>query len=201
MLVPTAYQRLPRVQGCHNGRLLFGGAVSQMASALAQLTRAKALSEAHYYVGRGVLTVAGGRSYIGFGLKGATTYNFLHQSNPAASHIAVIFQYISANHRNTAVRVDIELRDTAANSYTGTVLDYGVRFGETELESSPRNPVVSSTGAELIAAPTNPSPEAPRPLFVPVANRGELLNISMEATQVIPLSVHIYDLFLAEVTP
>jgi len=60
---------------------------------------------------------------------------------------------------------------------------------------------VSSTGAELMAAPTNTSPEAPRPLFVPVANRGELLNISMEATQVIPLSVHIYDLFLAEVTP
>jgi hypothetical protein len=34
-----------------------------------------------------------------------------------------------------------------------------------------------------------------------VANRGELLNIGLEATQIIPLSVSIYDLFIAEVTP
>jgi hypothetical protein len=201
MLIPTAYQRLPSVQGCYNGRLLFGGAVSQMASALAQITRAKALSEAHYYVGRGVLTSAGGRSYLGFGLKGATTYHFIHRANPAASHLGLIFKYISANHRTTAVRADFKLRATAGNSYTGTTLDHGIRFSEVELESSPRTPAVSSTGAELIEAPTNTTPEAPRPLYIPVANRGELLNIELEATQIIPLSVSIYDLFIAEVTP
>jgi hypothetical protein len=48
MLVPSSFQRLPNVVGCYNGQPLFGGAVSQMASALAQLQRSKFLGEAHY---------------------------------------------------------------------------------------------------------------------------------------------------------
>lgn len=201
MLIPSAYQQLPREQGCHNGQLLFGGAVSQMCSALAQVTRAKCLSQSHYYVGRGVLSVAGGRSFLGSGLKGATPYYFLHQANPAASHLGVTFQYFSANQRFSSVQADLSLRDTASSSYSGTVLDVGVRFSEVELESAPREPATATTGFQLIAAPSNSSPESPRPLFVPTANRGELLNVKLETTQLIPLSVHIYDLFIPEVTP
>jgi len=76
-----------------------------------------------------------------------------------------------------------------------------VRFSELELESAPRRAATATTGFDLIAAPTNTNPESPRPLFIPSANRGELLNLKMETTQLIPLSVHIYDLFIAEVTP
>jgi hypothetical protein len=65
MLIPSAYQQLPSTQGCFNGRLLFGGTVSQMASALAQMTRAKALSEAHYHIGSSVLNSTGGRERLG----------------------------------------------------------------------------------------------------------------------------------------
>ena len=201
MLIPSAYQQLPREQGCHNGQMLFGGAVSQMCSALAQVSRAKCLAQSHYYVGRGVLATAGGRSFIGSGLKGATDYFFLHQPTPAASHLGVTIQYLSANHRFSSVQLDLSLKSTAASSYSGAVLDVGVRFSEVELESAPREAATVTTGFQLIGAPSNSAPESPRPLFIPNANRGELLNIDLEATQVIPLAVHIYDLFIPEVTP
>lgn len=203
MLIPSAYQQLPSTRGCFNGRLLFGGTVSQMASALAQMTRAKALSEAHYHVGSLVLNSTGGRERLG-GIEksGQDTLNFLHQPTPITSHLGVIFQYSSNNFRaaTTAV-VDVELRDTASNSYTGSVIDVGVRFSEIELEPSPNDLRTATTGAELISAPSNSQPEAPRPLFIPPANRGNLLNVVIEVDQVKLHTVHIYDLFVPEETP
>lgn len=203
MLIPSAYQQLPSTRGCFNGRLLFGGTVSQMASALAQMTRAKALSEAHYHVGSLVLNSTGGRERLGTIEKsGQDTLNFLHQPTPITSHLGVIFQYSSNQFRaaTTAV-VDVELRNTAANSYTGSVIDVGIRFSEIELEPSPRDLRTATTGAELISAPTNSQPEAPRPLFIPNANRGDLLNVVFTVNQVKLHAVHIYDLFVPEETP
>ncbi len=203
MLIPSAFQKLPSTRGCFNGRLLFGGTVSQMASALAQMTRAKALSESHYYVGSTVLNSTGGRERLGVIEKsGQDTLNFLHQPTPASSHLGLIFQYSSNNFRaaTTAV-VDVELRNTASNSYTGSVIDVGIRFSEIELEPSPNDLRTATTGAELISAPSNSQPEAPRPLFIPSANRGNLLNVVFTVDQVKLHTVHIYDLFVPEETP
>ena len=203
MLIPSAYQKLPSTRGCFNGRLLFGGTVSQMASALAQMTRAKALSEAHYHVGTTVLNTTGGRERLG-GIEksGEDTLNFLHQPTPITTHLGVILQYSTINFREgPTVLIDIELRDTASNSYTGTILDVGVRFSEVELESGPVQLRTVSTGAELISEPSNPQPEAPRPLYIPTANRGDLLNVVITTNQVRLQMVHIYDLFVPEETP
>ena len=203
MLIPSAFQLLPSPQACFNGRLLFGGAVSQMASALAQITRAKALSEAHYHMGQSVLSVVGGRRVLGpLDKAGQDTFNFLHQPTPASSHLAVIIQYQARNFTSaTTAFIDIELRDTAGSSYTGAVLDVGVRFSEIELEGESRVISVASTGAELIAAPTNTTADPPRPLFIPTANRGELINVKIVTDQTQLESVHIYDLLIPEVTP
>ena len=202
MLIPSAYQKLPSTRGCFNGRLLFGGTVSQMASALAQMTRAKALSEAHYYVGSTVLNSTGGRERLGVIEKtGQDTLNFLHQPSPITSHLVLIFQYSSKRFRFTSDFLDVELRDTASNSYTGSVIDVGIRFSEIELESSPTDVRTATTGAELISAPGNTIPDSPRPLFIPVANRGDLLNVVFTVDQVKLHTVHIYDLFVPEETP
>jgi len=203
MLIPSAYQKLPSTRGCFNGRMLFGGTVSQMASALAQMTRAKALSEAHYYVGSLVFNSIGGRRRLGVIEKsGQDTLNFLHQPTPITSHLGIILQYSSKRFRSaTAALVDVELRDTASNSYTGSVIDVGVRFSEIELEPSPNDLRTASTGAQLISAPSNPIPDSPRPLFIPVSNRGELLNVVITVDQVKLHTVHIYDLFVPEETP
>lgn len=202
MLIPSAFQQLPSTQGCFNGRLLFGGTVSQMASALAQMTRAKALSEAHYHVGSSVTSAVKGRDRLGpIEKSGQDTLNFLHQTTPVTSHLGVILQYQSINFRNATALIDIELRDTASNSYTGTVLDVGVRFSEIELEGLVQRLLTATTGAQLIDAPSNPTPDAPRPLYVPSANRGDLLNVVITTDQVKLHSVHIYDLFIPEETP
>ena len=202
MLIPSAFQQLPSTQGCFNGRLLFGGAVSQMASALAQMTRAKALSEAPYHVGSSVTSAVKGRDRLGpIEKSGQDTLNFLHQTTPITSHLGVILQYQSVNFRNTTAFIDVELRDTASNSYTGTVLDVGVRFSEIELEGVVQQLLTATTGAQLIAAPSNPTPDAPRPLYVPSANRGDLLNVVITTDQVKLHTVHIYDLFIPEETP
>ncbi len=202
MLIPSAFQKLPSTRGCFNGRLLFGGTVSQMASALAQMTRAKALSEAHYYVGSTVVNSIGGRRRLGTIEKsGQDTLNFLHQPSPITSHLGLIFQYSSKRFRFTSDFLDVELRDTASNSYTGSVIDVGIRFSEIELESSPNDVRTATTGAELISAPGNTIPDSPRPLFIPVANRGDLLNVVFTVDQVKLHTVHIYDLFVPEETP
>jgi len=202
MLIPSAFQQLPSTQGCFNGRLLFGGAVSQMASALAQMTRAKALSEAHYHVGSSVTTAVKGRDRLGpIEKTGQDTLNFLHQTTPITSHLGIILQYQSVNFRNTTAFIDVELRDTASDSYTGTVLDVGVRFSEIELEGVVQQLLTATTGAQLISAPSNPTPDAPRPLYVPSANRGDLLNVVITTDQVKLHTVHIYDLFIPEETP
>lgn len=203
MLIPSAYQILPSSSSCYNGQLLFGGVVSQLASGFAQLTRAKALSEAHYSVGASVDSAVGGRRFLGpMEKSGQSTAYFLHQTTPVASHIGVIIRYQSKDFRsNTSSSISVELRATTGNSYTGTVLDVGVRFSAIDLEGVDQVINVASTGAELVPEPTNTSPDLPRPLFIPTANRGELINVKILTDQIELQSVHIYDLFIPEVTP
>jgi len=204
MLVPSSFQRLPSIVGCHNGQPLFGGAVSQMASALAQLQRSKFLGEAHYQVEREVLAGRGGRTRVVApgDIKSSQVYNFLYQSKAQTSHLALIVQYTAVNFEFAAsVSLSIELRDTASNSYTGTIIDVGTRFTETELRGDANDIVEAFTGCNEVPTPSNVVPDPPRPLFVPISNRGELLNIVVTGEQLIPLTVHIYDVFMPEVTP
>jgi len=203
MIVPSSFQRLPTSSSCFNGVQLFGGALSQMGSALAQLTRVKFLHEAHYYVGRTVAVSEGGRRflYITGEVKSQTVYNFLYQSSPVTSHLALMIKYTSSNFEFTTVSIKAELRDTALNSYTGTVLDVGCEFTEVDLDPSVQTISTAFTGCDLITAPTNINPEPPRVLFVPQSNRGQLLNVVITTTQALPLYVSIYDVFQAEVTP
>jgi len=204
MLVPSSFQRLPSVVGCYNGQPLFGGAVSQMASALAQLQRSKFLGEAHYQVEREVLSGQGGRTRVVApgDIKSSQVYNFLYQSKAQTSHLCLLIQYTAVNFDFAAsVSLSAELRDTAGNSYTGTIIDVGTKFTETELRGDANDINEAFTGCSEIPVPTNVVPDPPRPLYVPTANRGQLLNVVVTGQQLLPLSVHIYDVFLPEVTP
>ena len=204
MLIPTSFQRLPDSRGCFNGQLLFGGTVSQIAASLAQLTRVKMLGEVHYYVGMPVPVATGGRRFLVARdeIKASTVSNFLYQSTPISTQLAIVVQYVTRNFSNaTPVTIDIELRDTAGNSYSANVLDVGIRFAETELQSDPNTSLLAFSGSELISAPANSVPDLPRPLFVPSANRGELLNVKVTANNCLILGFNIYDLFNPEVTP
>jgi len=204
VLIPTSFQQLPNVSGCYNGQLLFGGAIAQMASAAAQLTRVKFLGEAHYNINREVGANIGGRFRIiePNAFKATTTNHYLYQSTPISSHLGIIIQYVSANFAAGAnVSIELELRDTASNSYSGTTLDVGCKFTEVDLQSDPNTLLTTFTGADLIAAPSNVIPDPPRVLYVPSANRGELLNVAVTTNNLVVLGLHIYDIYDPEVTP
>lgn len=180
--------------------------MAQMASAAAQLSNCKFLGQAHYHIGQDILASVGGMVSFATGTSGSTkinrTYNFLYQSTPLSSHLALLIQYRASNFEFTNVNMKASLRSTASNSYTGTVLDYGIEFEEgLDLQHDQDQLATAFTGSELISAPTNILPEPVRPLYVPSANRGDLLNVVIETTQMLPITVHIYDLLVPEVTP
>ena len=217
MLIPSAYRTMPNAAGCHNGQIVMGGSVAQMSSALGQLSHCKFLGEAHYQISHSTYSTQWGSEQFGARLATATRvlkvyssyeYNFLYQSTPLSERLAVLFVY-GSDYRTAAVIAQIKLLDTAANSYTGTVLDHGVEFTAPEHLDAfdvPFGDAISPdawafTGTRPIAAPTNTSPESPRPLYVPSANRGQLLNIKMTISSMSLTAVHIYDLYRLEGTP
>tara|TARA_Y100000385_G_scaffold290220_1_gene362493 strand:+ start:37 stop:657 length:621 start_codon:yes stop_codon:yes gene_type:complete len=206
MLIPTGFQKLPSKEGCFNNQILFGGTTSQMSGAAAQLSNCKFLGQAHYHVGQTILPAIGGMISFATGTSGTTktnrTYNFLYQSTSLSSHIALLIQYRASNFEIIPVSIEAKLRATGSNSYTSTILDHGIKFEEAlDLESDRDEISQCFTGSELISAPSNTLPDPVRPLYVPSSNRGELLNVVIETTQVLPISVHIYDLLIPSVTP
>lgn len=180
--------------------------MAQMASAAAQLSNCKFLGQAHYHIGQEVLAAVGGMVNFATGTSGNTktneTYNLLYQSTAISSHLALLIQYRASNFEFTNVNMKVSLRSTTLNSYTGAILDYGIQFDEgLDLQHDQDQLATAFTGTELISAPTNTLPDPVRPLYVPSANRGELLNVIVETTQMLPITVHIYDLLVPEVTP
>ena len=210
MLIPTSMNKLPNVESCFNGELVMGATVGQIASSLAQLSNVKCLDEAHYPVTHSLFAFSGAGSDIG-GLtqlpvldvyKSDREYNFPYQSSPLSTRLAVLFRYTSYSETYTP-NVKIKLRATGSNSFSGTILDNGIEFEDGIYLQSNRESLelqTSFTGCELIDAPSSASFDFPRPLYVPSANRGELLNIQFNVTAVALSSVHIYDIYEPEVT-
>ena len=211
MLIPTAFVKLPDESGCYNGEVVMGGTVSQMASALAQLSHCKFLGEAHYQVSHTTygawspINGTGSRLHVLAQVRSqykGYEYNFLYQSTAVSSKLAFLFSYAGERGADEP-SVKVEARSTASNSYTGTVLDYGVEF--TNLEANGYNFSPDSfafSGTVLNYTPSNTTPDLIiRPLFIPSANRGELLNIKVTVQDVALSGVHIYDVYEVEVTP
>lgn len=211
MLVPSAFVKLPSEEGCYNGEIVMGGSVAQMASALAQLSNCKFLGQAHYqfshttYGGWSGVYLTGSRLYfyarIFTAYKGYE-YNLLYQSTALSERVAVLIQYASKRGTDTP-DITVEVRQTTGNSYTGTVIDYGIKF--TELESHGEYSFTAAdvfSGVTLDMPPTNTSATTViRPLYIPSANRGELLNFKVTVNNVSISAVHIYDVYQVEVTP
>lgn len=199
MLIPSSFNPLPDVSGCFNGQILMGGTVAQMAGALAQLSHCKFLGEAHFHINYPVLSSIGGS--IGFPTdKNSQTHNLLYQTTPRSEFIAMIFVYSQSNSSSNYIRA--ELRTTASNSYSGSILDYGFQLsGEGDLEGNVYSVNTAFTGVSPITAPTNTTPDPVRVLYVPAAFRNKLVNIRVSTFLTNLSSVHIYDVYQPEVTP
>ena len=220
MLIPSSFRQMPSEQGCYNGQIVMGGTIGQMASALAQLSHCKFLGEAHYQVSHSTYSTLWGAEQYGARLNGGTRvrstyktyeYNFLYQSTAISERLALMMVY-GADYSAGSVSIKAEIRATGSNSYTGTVLDYGVEFtAPTYLisQSTPLGEAVPvdqwaftgcreiEVGNPLITDPLDP----PRPLVIPSANRGDLLNVKITINSLSLIAVHIYDVYQLEVTP
>lgn len=211
MLIPTAFIKLPDESGCYNGEVVMGGTVSQLAMGLAQLSHCKFLGEAHYQVSHSTygpwstIYETGTRLHnyaqIRSEYKGRE-YNFLYKSTALSQKVACLFSYAGEQGADNP-SVTIEVRSTSSNSYSGTVLDYGCKFLNLDTQGySFSTDSFAFTGTTLDYEPSNSSPDLiVRPLFVPSANRGELLNIKVTVTDVALSGFHIYDVYEVEVTP
>jgi len=97
------------------------------------------------------------------------------------------------------------LRPSTGNAYNATPIDYGIEYtNDLHIESDTtgaESVQTLFTGCELIEAPTNTTPDLPRPLYVPTAKRGDLLVLEIELTGVALIGVHLYDIFESNVTP
>ena len=220
MLIPSAYRTMPNAAGCHNGQIVMGGSVAQMSSALGQLSHCKFLGEAHYQVAHTTYSTLWGAEQFGARLNAGTRvrttyktyeYNFLYQSTPLSERLALLMVY-GADYSAGSVSIKAEARATGSNSYTGTVLDYGIEFTAPTFlvaQSTPLGEAVPSdqwafTGCREIAVgnPLATDPlDPPRPLVIPSANRGDLLNIKITVNSLSLIAVHIYDVYQLEVTP
>ncbi len=211
MLIPTAFIKLPDESGCYNGEVVMGGTVSQLAMGLAQLSHCKFLGEAHYQVSHSTygpwstIYETGTRLHnyaqIRSEYKGRE-YNFLYKSTALSQKVACLFSYAGEQGADDP-SVTIEVRSTSSNSYSGTVLDYGCKFLNLDTQGySFSTDSFAFTGTTLDYEPSNSSPDLiVRPLFIPSANRGELLNIKVTVTDVALSGFHIYDVYEVEVTP
>jgi len=210
MLIPTAYSALPSPESCHNGVALMGGVQAQMASSLAQLSHAKFRGHARYWVGVNNGADGSGAYRSAVRTRGLTTYktlddySFLYRTTPITEWIVISLTHTP--YYQSDGYVDVVLKDMSL-----TTLDHGVRFiastgGLQVIEARSAKPVTSSTGpgspAQRSAAPTNVSPSITlRPLYVPLANRGELLRIEASTLYISLRGLEAFDLYQASVTP
>ena len=210
MLIPTAYSTLPSPEACFNGVALMGGVQAQMASSLAQLSHAKFRGHARYWIGVNNGSDGSGGYRSAVRTRGSTTYktsadySFFYRTTPITEWIVISLTHIPY-YQNDGY-VDVILKDMSL-----TTLDHGVRFiastgGLPVIEARSAKPVTSSTGpgspAQRSAAPTNVSPSITlRPLYVPLANRGELLRIEASTLYISLRGLEAFDLYQASVTP
>jgi len=220
MLIPSTLRKMPAKDGCYNNQIVMGGTVGQMASALAQLSHCKFLGTAQYQFAHSTYSSLWGGEQFGARLSTGTRvlttyktyeYNLLYQSTVLSEALALFFVYGGDNTAGS-VSIKAEVRATGSNSYTGTVLDYGIEFTAPDELISYSTPLGEAVPPDQFAftgcriqTPGNPlvtDPlDSPRPLIIPTTNRGDLLNIKVTVNSLSLVACHIYDVYQLEVTP
>ncbi len=232
MLISTAYSLLPNKTSCNNGEVLFGSSVSSMSNALNQLNYVKFLNRTNYPIMRSTYNQAlqpYGRDYMnakvtpsqGNITKGYTeVHKLISATRLISDWIGIVIQYESGSTSQDAgstafapvIDVEIGLLNDSGSGYTQVaVVDYGIRFNSADsLElSSETSTQIGSTymvdsGYIIPAAiPTNTTPEAPRPLYIPntvgaYQARGERVVFNISCSDCKLKSFSTFDLYKAD---
>ena len=238
MLIQTAYNLRPSKSTCNNGQVLYGSALSSMSMALSQLSHVKHLGHANYHVMRSSYnaTLAGtglnnvntriSRSVGGI-TKGYTeSHQFYYASTLVSEWLCVLVGYepgasqLDTAFVNTSPQIDISLGllHDSGSGYTevGTV-DFGIRLDSLDaLQLSSRiannaaGMFVADTGITIpSSAPTNSTPVAPRPLYVPPTAtfsstlytvRGGMLSLNVSCEDCKLRSLTVFDIYQGDLS-
>ena len=210
MLVPSSFQPLVSENSCFMGVSVMGGVVNQFAQSLVMMSHCKFLGSAHYTIAKDThdnstnTTIFTNWNGTPTGLnKSNKVYKFFFASTQLSEFVGVIFQYVATRESSTN---DPSIR-FGVHNLAGTLLSKRVLFefpqhlqmSETTVKEVP---YTATSGAIFYEAPTGTSgTDEPRPLFIPSANRGDMLIIEVEVTDCDLVQLDIFDLYQAEVTP
>jgi len=206
MLIPSALIPTPPPNTTHIGTVVMGGVVSQLASSVAQLTHNKFLGHGYYYIGQDTGLSGAGFNRASYSNAHKTDGKFtetircIYNSTALSEWLPFRITYIP--HDETDSQIDVVLKNFISTS----TLDAGVRFqGGLSLEAvnnTRYTPINISSGFSGTTAPVNVTPTTSiRPLYLPLANRGQVVQVVLEATNIRILSFEISDRYNVEVTP
>lgn len=210
MTTPTNFHILPNEAGCHNGSIVMGANVSQMALALKQLNQVKFRSAGYYPVGRSTWHEQLGQ-YIkanywwgnGYIAKGGTDeHDLFYFSTPVSEWIGIELVYGPSTSTDVEPEILIELYEISGGA-VGTKIDEGILFTspdylQRDSDGESVGAFRTSTGARLFTFPSGgiSAPTIPRPLYIPAANRGQELVVRVTATNALIHGVYMFDLYL-----
>ncbi len=235
MLIQTSYNLLPNKRACNNGAVLMGSSVSSMCAALSQLTHVKFLGMANYPIMRSTFNAYKSSPYqIGVAYpsslitmtKGYTeSHKLFYASTPISTYLCAIVVYEAGTNDSDPTasefspRIDIEVKalNDSGSGYTEVATaDYGIRMDSSNsllLESAlydagrHSHTYYADTGITVPRVPpTNTSPVAPRPLYLPATAggynvRGEVVAINIDAEDCKIKNITLLDIYIPEVAP
>jgi hypothetical protein len=209
MTTPTNFHIMPSEEGCYNGTIVMGAAVSQMALALKQLTNVKFRAAGYYPIGRSTWHPVLGQ-YIkanywwgtGSLAKGDTDeHDLFYFSQPTSEWIGLELVYGPSADLTTEPQILVELYEISGGAI-GTKIDEGILFTTPGyLQRSNNGESVgafrTNTGGRPYTFPSGgiSAPTLPRPLYVPSANRGDELVIKITAENAIVFGAYIFDIY------
>lgn len=162
MLIQTAYNLLPDKKSCNNGSVLYGAAVSNMASALSQLTHVKFLGMCNYQVMRSTyndfFVAPGDNSGVrvaqgvgGINKSYSETHKFFYATTPISTWLGVVLAYEagSSNEDGTLdmspeIEISVKVLSGSPKTEVGTA-DFGIR-----LDSSNSLLLASVSGSQYV---------------------------------------------------
>lgn len=210
MLVPSSFQPLTSETSCYMGVTVMGGVLNQFAQSLVMMSHCKFLGSAHYTIAKDTYDLGtSATTFTNFngtppGLnKQQKDYTFFYGSTELSEWIGLIFQYVATKESSSN---DPNIKFTVKD-LSGTILSKPILFEYPQhLQMSDtsilQNPYTTTSGAIFYDPPTGTTgTDEPRPLYIPSANRGDMLIIEVRVEDCDLVQLDIFDLYQAEVTP
>jgi hypothetical protein len=214
MTTPTNFQRLPSESSFYNGQMVMGAQASSLALALKQMQGVKYRALANYHVSRTtwqilywigpVYTEAQLNTGHGTMEKGESEdIDLLIGTMPSSEWLAIELVYGPTNLVDYVPQVIIELYTLGiTGAPRGVKIDEGIRFQApydlvSARQGSGTGVQRTHTGAQPYAFPSGglSSFTEPRPLYVPEANRGDVLLLSVQAENCRVFAVNVFDIY------